>query len=69
MNIERKILEPINTIIYNSCAKHSCQCDINTIIDIQSNQCECVNDYVDDMNNETWIMIESTVNDIAQAPR
>ena len=59
----------INTIIYTSCAKHSCQCDINTIINIQYNQCECVNDYVDDMNNEAWIVIESTVSDIAQVPQ
>ena len=46
-----------------------CLCGINTIINIKYNQCECVNDDVDDMNNETWIVIESTVSDIAQAPQ
>ena len=46
-----------------------CLCDISTIINIKYNQCECVNDDVDDMNNETWIVIESTVSDIAQTPQ
>ena len=38
-----------------------CLCDINAIINIKYNQCECVNDDVDDMNNETWIVIDSTL--------
>ena len=53
MNIEQKILEPINTMLYNSCAEHSCQYDINTIINMQNKPCECVNDYIDDMSNAT----------------
>ena len=36
MNIEQEIFESINTMLYNSCAEHSCQCDINTIINIQN---------------------------------
>ena len=46
-----------------------CLCNINAIINIKYNQSECVNDDVDDMNNETWIVIDSMVCDIAQAPR
>ena len=46
-----------------------CLCNINTIINIKYNQCECVNDDVDDMNNVTWIVIESKVSDIAQVPQ
>ena len=46
-----------------------CLCNINAIINIKYNQCECINDDIDDMNDETWIVIDSTVSDIAQAPQ
>ena len=46
-----------------------CLCNINAIINIKYNLCESINDDIDDMNDETWFVIDSTVSDIAQAPQ
>ena len=41
---------------------------INAIINVQNKQCECIDDYIDDMSNATEIVITSTVSDTSQAP-
>ena len=54
---------------YNNKYTVQSMCLGDIIINIRYNQCECVDDDVNDMNNETWIVIESTVSDIAQVPQ